>query len=141
MEQRVRIVLCFVVFACERPGWKRNNICAQGSCYSLILLLSTSQACSYCFVFPSGPQGNLQTLGHLVYSHPQRSEHVFANELKTARLVKLIFHTVLLGSKNTHKHTRWNMEDGGRGGSGGLGGGLVMFMLCAFVLGSGWVGG
>ena len=66
---------------------------------------------------------------------------VYANGLKTARVVKLIFHTVLLGSKNTHKHTNWNMEDGGRGGSGGLGGGLVMFMLCAFVLGSGWVGG
>ena len=71
----------------------------------------------------------------------QMAQHVFANGLKTARVVKLIFHTVLLGSKNTHKHTNWNMEDGGRGGSGGLGGGLVMFMLCAFVLGSGWVGG
>ena len=64
--------------------------------------------------------------------------HVLANGLKTARVVKLIFHTVLLGGKNTHKHTHWNMEDGGRGG---FGGGLVMFMLCAFVLGSDWVGG
>ena len=66
---------------------------------------------------------------------------VYANGLKTARVVKLIFHTVLLGSKNTHKHTRWKWKMGAGGGSGGLGGGLVMFMLCAFVLGSGWVGG
>ena len=60
--------------------------------------------------------------------------------LKTARVVKLIFHTVLWGGKNTHKHTHWNMEDGDTGGGvrgeGGLGGGLVMFMLCAFSLGS-----
>ena len=48
--------------------------------------------------------------------------------------MKLIFHTVLLGSKNTHKHTNWNMEDGGRGGSGGLGGGLnTLHVQCIIV--------
>ena len=26
-----------------------------------------------------------------------------------------------MGGKNIHKHTRWNMEDGGRGGFGGVG--------------------
>ena len=45
-----------------------------------------------------------------------------ANGLKTARVVKLIFHTVLWGGKNTHKHTRWNIEAGDTGGLGGRGG-------------------
>ena len=72
---------------------------------------------------------------------PFTRHDVFANGLKTTRVVKLIFHTVLWGGKNTHthKHTHWNMEDGdtgGLGGRGGLGGGLVMFMLCVFLLGS-----
>ena len=50
-------------------------------------------------------------------------EHVFANGLKTARVVKLIFHTVLSGGQeHTRKHTHWNMEDGDTGGLGGRGG-------------------
>ena len=52
-----------------------------------------------------------------------RFEHVCANGLKTARLVKLIFHTVLWGAR-THTNTRvgiWKM--GTRGvGLGGRGG-------------------
>ena len=59
--------------------------------------------------------------------------------------MKLIFHGPLGGQEHTRKRTHWNMEDGdtdaggGVRGDGGLGGGLVMFMLRALLLLRSWV--
>ena len=48
--------------------------------------------------------------------------HVYANGLKTARVVKLLFHTVLLGGKNTNTRIGiWKMGAGaGFGGFRGV---------------------